>query len=402
MCIINRLFKWKNTANTLEMRKKVLFMIGTLQSGGVSKSLVNLLNVFDRQKYEVHLMLMCTEGNIFGQYLPEDIILHTNRNIDALHSGLRGLRYFLMNFNLLIGSIYRMILSKISKARAGILMAHLMPNIFEDEEFELIVDYGGQQQLYYMVDKLHGKKKITFFHNDYSKWPYYFEADRIYYKEVDGIYTISQTCVDALVVYFPEYRDKIGIIENISSPKLIYKMAEEKVEMPKSSTVIVTLGHICKRKGTDFALEAAGILKGKSIDFKWLFIGKIIESAFVTKVRELGLEKNIFFLGIKSNPYPYIKAADIFVLPSRFEGKSIALDEAKILCKPIVVTNFSTVNDQFENRVNASICEMGGRDLADKIEELINDEKLRNSYINYLEEHISDNSSEVNKLYKFL
>ena len=90
------------------------------------------------------------------------------------------------------------------------------------------------------------------------------------------------------------------------------------------------------------------------------------------------------------------------VHPSRFEGKSISLDEAKILCKPIVVTNFSTVGDQFENRKNATICEMNGKGLANAIIELIKDSTLQDSYREYLETHLIDNSSEVNKLYRFL
>ena len=104
------------------------------------------------------------------------------------------------------------------------------------------------------------------------------------------------------------------------------------------------------------------------------------------------------FLGVLSNPYPYMKLADIIVHPSRFEGKSIALDEAKILCKPIVVTNFSTVNDQFIDGVNATICEMDGNSLANSIQQLLEDKSISDRYVDYLKSHIVDNSSEINKL----
>lgn len=115
-----------------------------------------------------------------------------------------------------------------------------------------------------------------------------------------------------------------------------------------------------------------------------------------------GLSDSFLFTGIQSNPYPYLAAADIYVHPSRFEGKSIALDEAKILCKPIVVTNFSTVADQFAERVNASICQMDGKDVAAKTIELIDNADLRAQYIDYLRSHVRDNSSEAAKLYRFL
>ena len=385
------------------MKKRILFMIGTLQSGGVSKSIVNLLNAMDRTTYDVHLLLLDRAGDILSPYLPSDITVHVNREIENLHRGLSGVRALLFTGHLwlAIGSLLRMLMSKISRAWAGRWLAYLMPR-FTELSFDLIVDYGGQQQLYYMVDKLDGKKKITFFHSDYTKWDYYYAADRLYYPKVDHIFSISQTCVDALKGFFPECRDKISIMENISSPELIRKQAAESIEIPETPLSLLTIGHVLKAKGIDLAIEAASQLKKKQIDFKWFFLGKIIESDWLTLIEKKGLSDNFVFLGIRPNPYPYIKAAGIYVHPSRFEGKSIALDEAKILCKPIVVTNFSTVNDQFEDRVNASICEMNGGALADAIIELATNKELRQSYVAYLNAHIVDNSSEVEKLYAFI
>ncbi len=378
-------------------------MIGTLQSGGVSKSIVNLLNVMDRTTYDVHLLLLDRAGDILSPYLPSDITVHVNREIENLHRGLSGVRALLFTGHLWLafGSLLRILLSKFSRAWAGRWLAHLMPR-FTDLSFDLIVDYGGQQQLYYMVDKLDGKKKITFFHNDYSKWPYYYAADRLYYPKVDQILSISQTCVDVLKAYFPDCKDKISVMQNISSPVLITKQANEVVDLPQAPLLLASLGHIMRRKGTDFSIDAAKILQEKGVDFKWMLVGKVIEEDLVRRIEQEGLESRFVFLGVCSNPYPYIKAADIYVHPSRFEGKSIALDEAKILCKPIVVTNFSTVNDQFEDRVNASICEMNGEALADAIIELATHKELRQSYVAYLSAHIVDNSSEVEKLYAFI
>lgn len=378
-------------------------MIGTLQSGGVSKSIVNLLNVMDRTTYDVHLLLLDRAGDILSPYLPSDITVHVNREIENLHRGLRGVRALLFAGHLLLafGSLLRMLMSKISRAWAGRWLAYLMPR-FTDLTFDLILDYGGQQQLYYMVDKLDGKKKITFFHNDYSKWPYYYAADRLYYPKVDQILSISQTCVDVLKAYFPDCKDKISVMQNISSPVLITKQANETVDLPIAPLLLVSLGHIMRRKGTDFSIDAAKILQKKGVEFKWMLVGKVVEKDLIRRIEQEGLADRFVVLGIRSNPYPYIKAADIYVHPARFEGKSIALDEAKILCKPIIVTNFSTVNDQFEDRVNASICEMNGDALADAIIELAANKELRQSYVDYLNAQVVDNSSEVEKLYAFI
>lgn len=286
----------------------------------------------------------------------------------------------------------------------------MMPAV-SDVHYDLIVDYGGQQLLYYMVNKLSATKKVSFFHSDYSKWSFYYNADKKYYPIVDHIFTISQTCVDSLKHFFPNCADKVSIMENISSPTIIRQQSLESIgEFKKQvdqmkangNTILCTIGHICRGKGFDLAIEASDILKRNGIHFKWIFIGKVLEEDLLKLIADNGLDDNILLVGIQSNPYPYIGLSDIVVHPSRFEGKSIALDEAKILCKPIVVTNFSTVGDQFENGKNGTICGMSGKAVANAIIELINDSSLQDSYRMYLESHIIDNSSEVNKLYTYL
>lgn len=451
-------------------------MIGTMQSGGVSKSMVNLLNAWDREKYDTSLLLCCKAGDVFSQYLPKGIRLLYDERIEYACGGVHDLLSVIgcrlstngyrssvvgsrlmetgepktenrepktenltpwWRIKLFFGIIVRLVLSRFSRSLAGRLIARMMP-VISDEEYDLIVDYGGQQQLYYMVDKLKGKKKVTFFHNDYSKWPYYYKADKKYYPKVDYIFSISQVCVDALKRYFPDCTDKISVMENIVSPDVVRQQSKDSVDDKTldalkgfDGSVIATVAHICRRKGSDLAFEAARLLKARGVKFKWLFVGNVLEPELVDGLRlsENGYRlsvvgfrssvvgrrrsedgsptaenrepetENLIFLGVKSNPYPYMRIADIYCQPSRFEGKSISLDEAKILCKPIVVTNFSTVHDQFENCVNASICDMTAEDLADKLEELINNVSLRKKYSDYLAQHVVDNSSQVEKLY---
>ena len=394
------------------MKKKVLFIIGSLQSGGVSKSMVSLLNAWDTEKYETSLLLCCKDGDVFSDYLPKNIQLIYNPVIEHVMGGFFSLKWLLVHghFLLCLGVLLRLILSYVSRPLASELIAKMMP-VVSDVHYDLIVDYGGQQLLYYMVNKLSATKKVSFFHSDYSKWSFYYNADKKYYPLVDHIFTISQTCVDSLKHFFPNCTDRVSIMENISSPTIIRQQSLEsigefKVQVDQmkanGNTILCTIGHICRGKGFDFAIEASDILKRNGIHFKWIFIGKVLEENLLKLIADKKLDDNILLVGIQSNPYPYISLSDIVVHPSRFEGKSIALDEAKILCKPIVVTNFSTVGDQFENGKNGTISEMSGKAVANAVIELINNPNLQDSYRMYLETHIIDNSSEVNKLYKFL
>ena len=386
------------------MRKKVLFIIGTLQSGGVSKSIVSLLTAWDRQKYDTSLLLCCREGDIYSDRLPKDVHLIYNPVIEHVMGGVSSAWWLLLHGKLMLsmGVLIRLLLSRLSKSMAGRLIAMMMPAI-NSEEYDLIVDYGGQQILYYMVNKLRGKKKISFFHSDYAKWDYYYKVDKNYYPQVDQIFTISETCATSLKNYFPLCEEKIAVMENISSPVLINRLARENVKLPQHELIITTIGHVWYNKGIDLAIEAAQLIHEETnIDFLWVFIGAIRESKWLREIERKELSDFFMFTGIKSNPYPYLFQSDLYVHPSRFEGKSIALDEAKILCKPIVVTNFSTAHDQFENGVNGCICEMSGRSLANAIINLYHHPQLRNKYSKCLRQHIVDNSCEVQKLYTFL
>lgn len=394
------------------MRKKILFIIGILDTGGVSKSMLSLLNVIDKEMYEISLLTMNNSGT-FSSQIPTGVRILSDSRLTALTSGFSGVKD-LISFRKGIGfhpllailSLIRFVLSFIDKSLAGVFLARISPKI-TDENFDLIIDYNGQQDLYYMVDKLNGKQKITFFHSDYRKWRYYERADRKYFGKVDGIYTISEECVSALKEVFPEYTDKFHLMENITSPSLINKLADELIEPTLTKQqydfIIASLGYVSIGKGSELAVQVAKKLKEVGISFEWWFIGGVTNDwDYQGFVKKNGLEDNVKFLGVKANPYPYLKRADLYVHLSKFEGKSIALDEVKVLCKPIVVTNFSTVHDQFKDRVNASICEMTVEDATDKITELIHNTNLRQSYTDYLKQHIVDNSNEIEKLYSLL
>ena len=383
------------------VRKKILFIISNLQTGGVSKSMTSLVNVVDRKRYDVSLMIVSPNGP-FMELLPTDLRLITNPVWTALTGHMAGLWYLLKSRHLLLalGHCFRLLVGLFSKAAAGEMIAAMMPGI--DEEFDTIVDFNGQQQCYYMVNKLKARKKITFFHSDYKKWPFYYSSDKKYFPLVDSIWTISETCVDSLKVYFPALSEKIRLMENITSLDLIEKMSLQFVpdDIRMDIPTIVTVGHVCEGKGSHWAIESAAILKRKGLNFRWYFIGSNPDKEYYNRLcKQFDVADRIVFSGIKINPYPYMRAATIVVHPSQYEGKSIALDETKLLCKPVVVTNFSTVKDQFSDRCNASICEMNPESIAHAVEELISDEKLRSRYASALLEQRRDNVSEVDKLY---
>ena len=145
------------------------------------------------------------------------------------------------------------------------------------------------------------------------------------------------------------------------------------------------------------------MLKKSGLDFKWYFVGQNThDHDYVGLVQKYGLQEHIVFVGVTSNPYPYLKKATIIVHTSYFEGKSIALDEAKLFCKPIVVTNFSTVNDQFQHRYNATISPFDIAVIAKNVIDLLTDKNLQKIYENHLKKDRKSNENEIEKLYRLI
>ena len=383
------------------MPQKVLFLISSLRGGGVSKSLVNLLHSEALQAYDISLWVGC-RGGLFEPLLPRNIRVLSDPIREAILAGFSGLPRLLVRGHLLLaaGSLLRCALSCCSKSAAGWLLAQLLPPV--REHFDAIIDFNGQHQLYHMVDHLHAPIKITFFHSDYSKWPYYYRADKRYFPRVTAIFSCSETCVRVLRQWFPNVAANIRLMENISSPQLIRQLADIPLNAlqrhPAARATLVTVGHVCRLKGCDLILAAAAELRRRRVDFVWYLVGEVRDAHFLRELREQGLEQLLLPVGATPNPYPYMARADIVVHPSRFEGKPLALDEAKLLCCPIVATNFSTVADQLTPDVNASICPMEGGALADAIDDLLQHPEKRQRYREQLAREQRDNSDEIHKL----
>lgn len=389
--------------------KKIIFLIGNLESGGVSKSLVSLLWEIDKEKYDISCFVMSPQG-IHLDKIPEGINVITDDITKTLLLKFPLCFYELFKakeYYLAFARLGQFLTSRLSRSLGGLILSRLIRKV--EGTYDLAIDYNGQHQLYYMVDSVDAKIKVSFFHNDYSKWDYYYRMDKRYFNHVDHIFSVSHHCVDVLKRYFPQYKTKIGLMENITSLRELDRLKNESPiedfldKKLNDGFNLITIGHICERKGSTLALNAAKILKDKNVRFRWFFVGSMSKDKDYSKlVDTLGLRDYIVFLGVRDNPYSIINKCDVVVHPSQFEGKSIALDEAKLLCKPIVVTNFSTVDDQFKHDYNGVICSMDNISLSDSIERVLLDGELRNILSNNLAQDRVSNVNEVDKIYSLL
>lgn len=352
-----------------------------MRVGGFQKSLINLLIYLNYDKYDVTLYLINKDG-IFLDFVDKHVKIITNETYGAYCESYKVAVKRLIKlkkYALVLKRTYNLILSMIDKGIGAEFMANQIPAI--NEEYDVCVDYNGQYQNYYMINKINAKKKITYFHNDYSKWDKYKKADKKYYKFADAIITVSDECVASMKKYFPEYKEKIYCIENIITEETINLMSsvrENNELIPDDKFLICTVGRVCQDKGTDIAIDACKLLKEKIGDnFSWVWVGPGFNEEYKKQLRQNNVENNFLFVGSKVNPYYYMKNATIIAHTARFEGKAVSVEEALILHKPIVATEYSTVHNQIQNEVTGLIVGMNPMSVCNGIFKLYSNESYR-------------------------
>ena len=384
--------------------KKVLFVISSLEGGGAEKSLVNLLNEMPIAKYEIDLLLLKKTG-IFLDQVPKNVnIIETPKILKKLYGPLiKGGVYSLFK---IITSLFSRIFEKKEENYSPFRWKYFYKKIIKDldKEYDIAIAYLSGDPMFYVGDKVKAKKKIYWVHNDYLLDKHPKKYDYEYFKKSSAIITVSQTCLDILKKVFPEFKEKIFYLENITSDKIVKRRALEfyPQEYKENNKIkFLTVGRLTYQKGLDIGIEAAKILKEQGVKFNWFILGVGEEKTKLLElIKKYELENEIILLGLKKNPYPYIKNCDIFLQTSRYEGKSVVLDEAKILAKPVVVTNYSTVKDQIINDKEGYIVNLDSTSIAKGIREVMEDKNLYNKIENYLKNNNYGNEKEINKYIK--
>lgn len=396
------------------MKKRLLFAIPSLCAGGSEKSLVNLLTQIDYSFYDVDLFLFYPSG-IFLSSLPSEVRvieidghyqIFTESLLDSIvhfiKKGQFGLAYCRLMFTL------RNRLTKdrsLGEQYSWKYLSKAFDNV--NHEYDAAIGYLEKSSIYFIVDKVKAKNKIGWIHTNYATSGMNPKFDESYFKRLDRIVTVSEECAISLHNHFLHLKEKVNIIYNIVSPKTIYDLSNKNVEesnlFDPRFVNLVTIARLSHEKGIDIAIQSCRLLIDKDLNVKWFVIGEGKErEKLESLIKKYHLEDHFFLLGSRQNPYPYLKQADIYVQPSRYEGKSIAIDEAKILKKSIIVTNYETAKDQIRDGVNGMIVPMNDQDLSAGIIKLIKNEKLAAEFLKNLSKENLGTEGEIRKLYKIL
>lgn len=395
-----------------------------LELGGAEISLIGMLQSIDYSKYIVDLFIHSHQGELM-QFIPKEINLlpeiksyaYIEKPMkEALIHGCWKVLYGRLKAKWLFRKY--LLKKSIQESTAGLqyvanCVSPFLPSLYKYGEYDLAISYLTPHN--YVLEKVHAKKKICWIHTDYTRIDINSTIELPIWGKYDHIMSISPDVTKTFLQVFPSLKDKIVEMENILSPSFVRSRAEEfnaKKEYKNESNdslILLSIGRFSYPKNFDNIPDICRRLishfssSNSRLKIKWFIIGYGGDEQLIRKrIIENGMNEKVIILGKKTNPYPFIKACDIYVQPSRYEGKSVTVREAQMLNKPVVVTDYPTAKSQIQDGIDGRIVPTDNDGCAKGILKFILDTDLQTNITNYLYAHDYGNMTEIKKLYKLI
>jgi len=368
------------------MKKSLLIVSHALELGGAERCLIGLLDALDPGVWDVDLFLLRHEGTLM-ESIPDSVNLLPQ--IPAYTVLARPMKTTLKEGHLLLTAarvIGKVLAGAYNRKRGytdsgvGLEYSHkftcpLMPPINPEKEYDLAISFLTPH--YFVAKKVRAKKKIAWIHTDYSKVQIDIPSETAMWDAYDHIVSISGAVTESFLSVFPGLKDKITVIKNILPEVLIRSQADAfdtAAEMPKKGIRLLSIGRFCTAKNFDNVPEICRQLVSDGLDIHWYLIGFGPDEALIReKIAQAHMEDRVILLGKKEHPYPYIKACDLYVQPSRYEGNCVTVREAQMLGKPVVIARYATSASQLEEGVDGMIVPQDNRGCAQGIRDLLKD-----------------------------
>lgn len=379
--------------------KKLALMLPAMRTGGAEKVALNFLPHL--QKYfDVTLVLNQVEGELLNE-VESSMPIVEDRLLDYYEILKEDLRHIRLTYLFKDFLYYIRVKSKWNQEENYRYLINRTPAL--DYKFDVAISYVANvsTQIFSIIDRTNADVKIAWIHGETTQL-----KDTNLFQELfvrfDKIFVVSAASAKHFIERFPMCATKTEVFYNYINKDIIIKKAEEPMDISYSDSYIniVSVGRLSPEKGFDMIPEIVFILKKKNYNVRWYIIGegpvrKIIEE----KKRLYSLDNNIFCLGNKKNPYPYIKNCDIYVQPSYEEGYSTTICEAGILGKAIVGTKTSGgIREQISDGTSGLLADPTPQDLAKKIDLLIKDKELKSIILKNIKKTDFSHDNEIHKL----
>lgn len=391
-------------------KKQILIVSGGMEIGGIERSLLGLLGEFDYEKYDVDLLL----HSVGGEFLPlVDKRCNLLPEMPQCAAMTEPIKTVLKRYPLIaLSRLYkRFCVQKkygLNDASSFALLSgywqscvKYMPAL--EKEYDAAISFMWPHE--YMAKKVKAKKKIAWIHTDYTVAQMDFEKDEKTWGGFDKIAGVSDDVCTAFAKVYPSLADKLITIENVLSPDFVRAQAQLELSSETENTLpsILSVGRFCPAKAFELIPRYSRKMLDKGCDHRWYIIGYGGEEDLIkNEIEKHNVSENVIILGKKPNPYPYMASCDIYVQPSRYEGKAVTVREAQILARPVLITDFETARSQVENGVDGIICSMGVDAVANAVISLIGDEEKRKQLISNCKSRNYSNTQDIKTLYDFI
>ena len=398
----------------MKRKKKLLFVINTLGHAGAETALLELLRRLSPEEYELYLYVLLGQGEMVRRLPTHVKLLNTRYDAASVLSGEGKKR--------LQGKVLRALVSRgtclklapymLAQACAMLRRGRLLPDKLLwramsdggerfDMRFDLAVAYLEGGATYYVADHVDARRRAAFVHVDYERAGYTRALDRGCYLKYDRVFAVSDEVKKAFLNVYPECGAKTEVFHNLLDVDGIRKKAEngEGFTDGYEGMRILSVWRLTAQKAFEVSVQAMKLLKERGEQVRWYVLGdgdqrRVLEE----QVRRLGLEEDFLMPGAVDNPYPYMAQADLYVHASRFEGKSIAIQEAQILGKAILVSDCSGNREQVTDGVDGRMCGLTPEEICGGIIELLHDPEKRERFGRAAAERNADSGTEIGRL----
>lgn len=351
---------------------KILFINGHLNSGGVERSLIDILKHFNYKKYAVDLLLLEDTGD-YASELPSEVNLIYKDIHNTYGSFAKSVKTCLIKHDYLC--LWLRILFLLRKFIGEKALRFAGEILLGKHHYDCVIAFRPGICSDLAVYSVNADTKITWWHHGEFKLEHSAYARMC--RRIDAVVTVSDSCCEMLRHKVPEISDKLRCIPNMVDYEMILQKSGESPYL-RNCLQIVSVGRLAPEKHFENAIwVAASIVNSGIIDFEWHIVGNGSEFPRLDSlIKEKNLEKYVILEGNKPNPYPYIRYADLFVHPSYVESQGLTVLEAMSLGVPCVVTKSRGPCEFIEDGVNGLLAEQSPESLTEKAMEILNDRTL--------------------------
>ena len=396
------------------MKPSILIFSQAMELGGVERSLLGLLDSIDYARYDVDLFLMRHSGELMPYLNPHARLLPEIPQYASLAVPMASL-VKTGQLGVLCGRLQGKLAARRFDKRhpsekpsvTALTYSHkytlrTMPQI-SGKTYDLAISFLTPH--YFVRNRVEAKKFAAWIHTDYTALAYAREEEIAMWRKYDAICGVSEQTSKGFQTAFPELAGRVRTIENILPQALIRNQADEpQADMPSDgSTVLISVGRFCEAKNFDNVPDICRRLVADGLDVKWYLIGYGGDEALIRqKIAGAGMQERVIILGKRDNPYPYMRACDLYVQPSRYEGKAVTVREAQLLAKPVVITNYATSGSQLEDGVDGVIVHMDNAGCAAGIAALLRNPARMRQLSETCKTRDYTNSAEIEKIYALM